>query len=128
MSEDTIKKALEIIKKIQDQGIADNEKLEAIKNKIETSHSITLEEKQYISDNFQKIKVEKNKTKPLKLKKSHYVAIGAGVTGLMIFVILVISSYLDKWSLIYQEIKLTFKIIILMSMRCIRNFWGILMI
>src|SRR3989304_1303543 len=87
MSEDTIKKALEIIRKIQDQGIGDNEKLEAIKNKIETSHSITLEEKQYISDNFQKIKVEKNKTKPLKLKKSHYVVIGAGVAVLMIFIV-----------------------------------------
>src|SRR3972149_4178132 len=74
MSEDTIKKALEIIKKIQDQGIGDNEKLEAVKNKIENSQSITLEEKQYISDNFQKIKgLEKNITKPLKLKKSHYV-------------------------------------------------------
>src|SRR3972149_3640600 len=87
MSEDTIKKALEIIRKIQDQGIVDNEKLEAIKNKIENSHSITLEEKQYISDNFQKIKVEKNKTKPLKLKKSHYVTICAGVAVLMIFVV-----------------------------------------
>jgi len=59
MNEDAISKALDLIKKLEDEGIEDREKLDSIKSKIENGKGITLEEKDFLSENLEKLNNKK---------------------------------------------------------------------
>jgi len=119
MNEDALSKALDLIKKLEDVGIGDEEKLESIKSKLENGEGITLDEKDFLSENLRELnnqeseiisevkteketKIKNPKRKIILPKKIRNAGIGIAIAAIAGFILLQI-GILDSFDLDFPD-------------------------